>query len=308
VKSASVSVTVEGRKLSLSNLEKVLYPATGFTKAQVIDYYTRIGPVLLPHLRDHPLTLKRYPDGVDHEYFYEKDCPSHRPPWVATAPIWSGSTHRTIRYCLANELPTLVWLANLASLELHPSLSLVGAADCPASIVFDLDPGAPATIVECCRVALWLRELFAAFDLELFAKTSGSKGMQVYLPLNTPTSYEATKPFARAVAELLEKQHPEAVVSNMKKEVRAGRVFIDWSQNDEHKTTVSVYSLRARERPTVSTPVTWDEVEAAAAKPESGALTFEAGEVLARVERHGDLFAPLLTKKQRLPALAGVAS
>lgn len=298
---ANIPVTVEGRRLSLSNLDKVLYPSVGLTKAQVIDYYTRIAPVLLPHLRDKPLTLKRYPDGVAGQFFFEKACPSHRPEWVRTAPIWSGSSDREIKFCLCNDLPTLVWLANLAALELHPSLAMAEDITRPRSVVFDLDPGAPADIVECCHVGLWVRELFEAAGLQSFAKTSGSKGLQVYVPLNTDTSYDETKPFALAVAQLLEKQHPKQVVSNMKKELRTGKVFVDWSQNDEHKTTVSVYSLRARERPTVSTPVTWDEVEAVATSGKREQLVFEADAVLARVEKHGDLFAPLLELEQTLP-------
>jgi bifunctional non-homologous end joining protein LigD len=301
--SKQTEVTVEGRRLTLSNLDKVLYPEAGFTKAEVIDYYMRVAPVLIPHLAGKPLTLKRYPDGVEGEFFYEKACPSHRPPWVEVAPIWSESSKREIRFCLANDLPTLVWLANLATLELHPSLSMADDIRCPRSVVFDLDPGAPADIIDCCEIALWLRDLFGALELESFAKTSGSKGMQVYVPLNTPVTYERTKPFARAVAELLEKQHGERVVSNMKKELRKGKVLVDWSQNDEHKTTVSVYSLRARERPTVSTPVTWEEVEGALAARDAAHLRFEAAEVLERMERRGDLFAPLLTLKQELPRL-----
>ncbi len=301
--SAKVGVTVDGRKLALSNLDKVLYPSAGFTKAQVIDYYRRIAPVLLPHLKGKPLTLKRYPDGVEGQFFFEKACPSHRPGWVEVAPIWSESSAREIKFCLAEDLPTLIWLANLATLELHPSLALAEDITCPRSVVFDLDPGAPADIVDCCQVAVWVRELFGALGLEAFPKTSGSKGMQIYVPLNTKVSYERTKPFARAVAELLEKQHGELVVSNMKKELRTGKVLVDWSQNDEHKTTVSVYSLRARERPTVSTPVTWEEVERALAERDAGLLRFESGTVLERVEAMGDLFEPLLSMRQELPSL-----
>lgn len=301
--SAKVGVTVEGRKLSLSNLDKVLYPATAFTKAQVIDYYRQIAPVLVPHLEGKPLTLKRYPDGVDGEFFFEKACPSHRPDWVEVSPIWSESSNREIKFCLANDLPTLIWLANLATLELHPSLALAEDITCPRSVVFDLDPGAPADIIDCCQVAVWVRELFGALGLKAFPKTSGSKGMQIYVPLNTKVSYDQTKPFARAVAELLEKQHEDLVVSNMKKELRKGKVLVDWSQNDEHKTTVSVYSLRARERPTVSTPVTWEEVEGALEAKDAGLLRFEADAVLKRVDEMGDLFEPLLSLKQELPSL-----
>ena len=265
-------VEVEGRKLSLTNLEKILYPASGFTKGQVVDYYVRIAPVLVPHLSGRALTMKRYPGGVDQEYFFEKNAPMHRPDWVKTAPVWSGSNRRTIHYILANDLPTLVWIANLASIELHPSLSLAADIATPTMIVFDLDPGPPANIVQCARVGLWVREIFDHFGLRSFPKTSGSKGLQIYVPLNTETSYEQTKSFAHAVARLLEQERPEVVVSDMKKAVRTNKVFVDWSQNDEHKTTISVYSLRAREHPTVSTPVTWDEVEQALKKKDAARL------------------------------------
>jgi bifunctional non-homologous end joining protein LigD len=304
--SNSTVVEVEGRRLTLTNLDKVLYPATGFTKGQVIDYYARIAPVLLPHLAGHPLTMKRYPDGVDAEYFYEKNAPAHRPEWVKTAPIWSRHNRRNIQFILVENLPTLVWLANLASLELHPSLSLASDITCPATMVFDLDPGPPANIVQCAQVGLWLREIFEHFGLQSFPKTSGSKGMQIYVPLNTPTTYDATKPFANALARLLESEHRGLVVSDMKKGLRVGKVFVDWSQNDEHKTTIGVYSLRAREHPTVSTPVTWEEVERALKKKDASLLVFEAGQVLERVEKMGDLFGPVLKLKQKLPELAGI--
>jgi len=300
-------VEVEGRKLKLTNLDKVLYPATGFTKGQVVDFFVRIAPVLVSHLAGRALTMKRYPEGVDHEYFFEKNAPMHRPDWVKTAPIWSESNHRTIHFILANDLPTLVWIANLASLELHPSLSLATDIQTPTMIVFDLDPGPPANIVQCAQVGLWVREIFDHFGLQSFPKTSGSKGMQIYVPLNSKTSYEQTKSLAHALARLLEHEHPELVVSDMKKAVRANKVFVDWSQNDEHKTTISVYSLRARERPTVSTPITWDEVEQALKKKDAERLVFEAADVLARVEKMGDLFEPLLRLKQKLPQLGGLA-
>jgi bifunctional non-homologous end joining protein LigD len=272
----------------------------------VVDYYARIAPVLVPHLAGRPLTLKRYPGGVDEEYFFEKNATKHRPDWVKTAPIWSERNGHDINYLLANDLPTLVWIANLAGLELHPSLSLAKDITCPTMLVFDLDPGPPASIVQCCQVGLWLREIFDHFGLQSFPKTSGSKGLQIYVPLNTPTSYEQTKPFAHALARLLESDHRSLVVSDMKKELRVGKVLVDWSQNDEHKTTIGVYSLRARERPTVSTPVKWEEVEFALKKKDVGVLVFEAAEVLKRVEKMGDLFAPVLKLKQKLPKLAGV--
>src|SRR5580704_3787770 len=300
------TIEVQGKQLKLSNLEKVLYPATGFTKQQVIDYYVRIAPAMIPHLAGRPLTRKRYPNGVDEEFFYEKNAPQHRPDWVKTAPIWSEGNRRMVHYILADDLPTLVWLANLAAIELHPSLSLAKEITCPTMMVFDLDPGPPANIVQCCQVGLWLREIFEHFGLQSFPKTSGSKGLQIYVPLNTPTSYEQTKPFAHALARLLESDHRSLVVSDMKKELRVGKVLVDWSQNDEHKTTIGVYSLRARERPTVSTPVKWEEVEFALKKKDVGVLVFEAAEVLKRVEKMGDLFAPVLKLKQKLPKLAGV--
>ena len=283
--SQTVEVEVEGRRLRLSNLEKVFYPATGFTKGQVIDYYRRIAPALLPHLVGRPLTLKRYPDGVEGQHFYEKQCPSHRPDWVQTASIWSRHNKRNIDFCLANDLPTLVWAGNLADIELHTSLSLAEDIKRPTMMVFDLDPGPPADIVQCCEVGLRLREVFEQLGLECFPKTSGSKGMQVYVPLNTATTYDETKPFARAVAELLEKNHPKLVVSRMTKTLRGGKVLVDWSQNDEHKTTVCVYSLRAKVRPTVSTPLKWSEVEATHKKRDAEQLVFDFGDVLRRVEK-----------------------
>jgi len=274
----------------------------------VVDFYVRIAPVLVPHLAGHPLTMKRYPEGIDHEYFFEKNAPMHRPDWVKTAPVWSDSNHRTINFILANDLPTLVWIANLASIELHPSLSVAPDIATPTMIVFDLDPGPPANIVQCCQVGLWVREIFDHFGLRSFPKTSGSKGLQVYIPLHTKTSYEQTKSFAHAVARLLEQAHPDLVVSDMKKAVRTNKIFVDWSQNDQHKTTISVYSLRAREHPTVSTPVTWEEVERTLKKKDADRLVFEANDVLARVEKMGDLFEPVRTLKQKLPQLEGLAA
>jgi len=299
-------VTVQGKQLKLTNLDKVLYPAAGFTKGQVIDYYARIGPVLIPQLKEHPLTLKRYPNGVEQQYFFEKNATQYRPEWVKTVPVWSEGNRRNVNYILADDLPTLIWVANLASIELHPSLSLASNIECPAVIAFDLDPGPPANIIQCCQVAFWLREIFERFGLQSFPKTSGSKGLQIYVPLNSKTSYDVTKPLAHALARLLEAEHRDLVVSDMKKAVRTNKVFVDWSQNDEHKTTVSVYSLRARERPTVSTPVTWEEVEAAFKKKDTALLTFEASQVLDRVEKMGDLFEAVLKLKQKLPKLAGM--
>src|ERR1700733_13500348 len=302
------TIEIQGRQLKLSNLEKILYPAAGFTKQQVIDYYVRIAPAMLPHLAGRALTRKRYPNGVDAEFFYEKNAPQHRPDWVKTAPIWSEGNHRTVHYILANDLPTLVWLANLAAIELHPSLALAQDITCPTMMVFDLDPGPPANIVQCCQVGLWLREIFDHFGLRSFPKTSGSKGLQIYVPPNPPTNYEPTKTFSHALAQLLEHEHPEQVVSDMKKQVRTGKVFVDWSQNDEHKTTVAAYSLRAREHPTASTPVRWEEVERALKKKDASLLVFEAKQVVSRVEKMGDLFAPVLELKQRLPDLKGITA
>jgi bifunctional non-homologous end joining protein LigD len=299
--SEKAQLVVEGRKLSVSNLDKVLYPKVGFTKGQVIDYYIRIAPVLLPHLKDRPLTMKRYPDGVEGEFFYEKNCPSHRPKWVKTAKVWSEGNNRMMNYCLANDLPTLVWAANLADLELHTSLARKKDVSRPTMMVFDLDPGAPADIVQCSQVGLWLRDLLGKMKLKSFAKTSGSKGLQVYAPLNKPATFDQTKDLARALGQYLEREHVDLVTSNMSKAMRKGKVFVDWSQNDEHKTTVSVYSLRAKEEPTVSTPVTWDEVENCWKKKKADLLKFRSDQTLARVAKMGDLFAPVEKLKQKLP-------
>jgi bifunctional non-homologous end joining protein LigD len=294
---ARLEVQVDGRTLSLSNLDKVMYPEVGFTKGQVIDYYTRIAPAVLPHLRDRPLTLKRYPNGVAGGHFYEKQCPSHRPDWVRSERIAMDS--KDINFCVCDDLPTLVWLANLADLELHPSLSLADDIERPTVMAFDLDPGPPAGIEECCEVAFHLRDALLRLGLESFAKTSGSKGIQVYVPLNVEgVDYDhGTKLLSQALARHLEAEHPDLIVSQQRKDLRRGKVLIDWSQNDEHKTTVSVYSLRARERPTVSTPVAWPELE------DPTALVFEADDVLERVDRNGDLFAPVVELRQELPSL-----
>jgi bifunctional non-homologous end joining protein LigD len=306
-------VEVDGRELKLTNLDKVLYPRAGFSKGEVIDYYAKVAPAIVPHLRGRALTLRRFPEGVDdaEAAFFEKRCPKHRPDWVKTAAVVAGPRAGVIDFCVCEDRPTLVWMAQLASIELHPSLSLAEEPDRPTVLAFDLDPGPPADVIDCCRVALRLRELFDHFDVRCFPKTSGSKGLQVYVPLNDPdVTYEAeggegrgTKPFARAIAQLLEKQTPDLVVSKMKKVERKGKVFVDWSQNHRRKTTIAVYSLRARERPTVSTPVTWEEVEGAAEREDPGSLVFEAADVLERIDEHGDLFAPVLELKQQLPEL-----
>jgi bifunctional non-homologous end joining protein LigD len=303
---ASRVVEVDGRELKLTNLDKVLYPKVGFTKGEMVDYYAKVADAMVPHLKGRAVTLRRFPEGVDDldSAFFEKRCPKHRPKWVKTTTVVAGPHAGKIDFCVCDGRPTLVWMAQLAAIELHPSLSLGRAPTRPTVLAFDLDPGPPADIVDCCRVALRLREMFGHFGVEAFAKTSGSKGMQVYVPLNRKdVSYDVTKPFAKAIAQLLEKQTPDQVVSKMKKVERGGKVFVDWSQNHRSKTTIAVYSLRARERPTVSTPVTWEEVEAAADSGDGGSLVFEAGDVLERIEQHGDIFAPVLELEQELPEL-----
>lgn len=299
--SKKITVDIGGVPLTLSNLDKVFYPATGFTKGQVFDYYIRIAPALLPHLVNRPLTMKRYPDGATAKFFYQKQCPVHRPQWLKTIPVWSRHNVDHINYCLMDDLPSLVWAVNLAALELHPSLSLGQNILNPTTLVFDLDPGPPATSIECCQVALLIKTIVDAHGLQSFPKTSGSKGIQVYIPLHTPVSYDQTKSYARSVAQHLEKEHPHLVVSKMTKKLRTGKVFVDWSQNDEHKTTVSVYSLRAKEKPTVSTPLTWAEVESVFHQRNPLLTEFECGQVLKRIEKHGDLFAPVLTQTQQIP-------
>jgi bifunctional non-homologous end joining protein LigD len=297
----SAQTIVEGRELKLSNLDKVLYPKARFTKGDLIAYYAQIAPVLLGHLAERALTVTRWPDGVQGKSFFQKQAPAHRPQWVRTATV--ASERKPIDYTLADDLPTLVWLANLAAIELHVPLARAQAIERPTALVFDLDPGAPASIVECCHVGLQLHGMFEHLGLHSFAKTSGSKGLQVYVPLNTAeTTFERTKPFAKAVAELLEGAEPDVVVSRMTKARRTGKVLIDWSQNDAKKTTVCVYSLRARERPTVSTPVEWDEVRTTRDSGDPAGLAFEAPDVLARVAERGDLFAPVLSLVQELPA------
>lgn len=291
-------------EVPVSNLGKVFYPRTGFTKGQVIDYYARIGPVLLPHLHGRPVSLKRYPDGVDGIFFYEKQCPSHAPSWLKTVKV--GKTNGGhIDYCVINDLPSLVWAANIANFELHTFQHRAPALQQPTALVFDLDPGPPASIIGCCEVAMRIKGMFDALGLESFPKTSGSKGMQLVVPLNTPVTYAQTKAFARQVADTLTEMLPDLVVVDMKTSLRKGKVFIDWSQNDDKKTTVSVYSLRAKDTPSVSTPVKWSEVTAALKQKAKGVLEFESDAVLKRVKKWGDLFAPVLTLKQKLPTATG---
>ena len=304
------SLEIDGRTFQVSNLDKVMYPKAAFTKANVIDYYIKVSKWLIPHLKNRPLTLKRYPDGVTGEHFYEKDAPSHKPGWVKVAVVPRKGTRsgRTgdIRYVLINDVPSLVWAANLASLEMHVFLARAPKIQQPTSIVFDLDPGEPADVLDCARVSMWIRDLVGQFGLKSFVKSSGSKGLQLYIPLNTPITYEKTQPFAKAIAELLEREHPDRVESEMAKALRTGKVFIDWSQNSEFKTTVSAYSLRAkRETPYVSMPFTWEEVERACKKEARDMFYFEPGEALKRIEKVGDLFEPVLSLKQKLPAKFG---
>lgn len=296
--SAKVQVDVGDRTLSVSSLTKVLYPEVGFTKADVIDYYVRIAPVLLPHLCDRGITFRRFPDGVDGSSFFEKRCPGHRPEWVE-AVDGPGDGGGTIGYCQLSEVAALAWSANLAALELHAPMARAADLESPTMVVFDLDPGPGTGMTECAEVGLWIRDILACIGLTCHAKTSGSKGLQVYVPLNTPHDHEHASSFALAVAQVLEKANPDRIVTTQAKVARTGKVLIDWSQNSRHKTTICVYSLRARPRPTVSTPVMWDEVTAAA---DGEPLTFEAADVLQRVDELGDLFAATLTGEQSLPA------
>ncbi len=292
-----VQVTVGGHRLSVSNLDKVLYPLVGFTKAQVIDYYVRVAPWLLPHIEDRGVTLRRWPDGVTAQSFFEKRCPSHRPGWVSTC-TGPGDRRGGIDYCRLDSVAALAWTANLAALEIHSPMARCGDIESPSMLVFDLDPGDPATIVECCQVALEIQSVLKSVDLVACAKSSGNKGLQLYVPLNSPHTHADASDFALAVAQVLEQRSPDSILSNMNRKRRAGKVFIDWSQNSRHKTTIAPYSLRGGDRPTVSTPLSWDEVaDGADGEP----LIFEAAEVLERVESLGDLFADTITVQQQLP-------
>ena len=296
-----VVVEIAGRRLSVSNLDKVLYPLIGFTKAQVIDYYVRVASVMVDHIGDRGVTLRRWPDGVTADSFFEKRCPGHRPKWVGTCD-GPGDRGGAIGYCRIDSIAALAWTANLAALEIHSPMARCGDIDSPAMLVFDLDPGLPATIVECCRVALDIRAVLDAIGLACYPKTSGNKGMQLYVPLNTPARHDHASEFALAVAQLLEQQHPKRVLSNMKKSLRKGKVFIDWSQNSRHKTTIAPYSLRANDRPTVSTPLGWDEVSDGA---DGEPLVYDPGDVLDRIDELGDLFADTLVLEQELPTAQG---
>jgi bifunctional non-homologous end joining protein LigD len=294
-------VNVDGRELKLTNLDKVLYPQSGWTKAQVIDYYARAADVLIPHLENRPLTLKRYPDGVETKPFFEKKCPSHAPDWVERAEV--PSEKGPISFCLCNEPATLVWLGNLADLEFHPLLSHAPELERPTAVAFDLDPGEGVDLIDCCQVAVWIRGLLERFELSSYPKVSGKKGLHLFVPLNGKQTYEQTKPFARGVAEALSGRFPDQVTATMSKAERKGKVFVDWSQNDFHKTTLGVYSLRAVDPPRVSVPIEWSEVEAALESRDLEQLQFSPEDALARVEERGDLFAPVLSERQQLPDL-----
>lgn len=287
-------------EVKVSNLDKVLYPATGFTKGDVIHYYIHIAPVLLPHLKERALTMKRYPDGVEKFFFYEKHCPAHRPKWLRTVRVASRQDRGDIPYCVIDSLPALIWAANLADLELHVSLARIRALQRPTALVFDLDPGEGTTLLDCGRVALEIRRRLDTAGLQCFPKTSGSKGLQVYAPLNTTVTFDRTKKVARAMAESLAADFPDTIVANMRKELRKRKVFIDWSQNDDHKTTVCAYSLRGTPQPSVSTPISWKEIETALRKKKADLLRFGPEQVLQRVKRQADLFEPVLTLKQKL--------
>lgn len=293
---------VDGRQVTLTNLEKPLYPAVGFTKAAVIHYYARAAEWILPHLKDRPMTLHRFPDGVGQTAFYEKDAPRFTPDWVAIAPVPRRGGGKPIRYIMVNDRPTLIWCANIASLEFHPFLHRAKAIDAPTAIVFDLDPGDGTNLITCAEVGFLLRNKLKDLGLECFAKVSGSKGLQIYVPLNTRATYAATQPFAKGLADLLAKEHPNRIVTEMAKRLRPGKVFIDWSQNSDFKTTVAVYSLRAKgERPFVSLPVTWEELDEIARTRNADLLCIDPDAAIARLEKVGDLFEPLLRLKQKLP-------
>jgi bifunctional non-homologous end joining protein LigD len=301
------SLDVEGRTVEVSNLDKIYYPKARFSKGQMIDYYVKIAPVLLPHLKSRAVTLKRYPDGVEGEFFYEKQRPSHAPKWIKTTRV-KKKDGEVINYCLINDLPSLVWAANIGNLELHTFTHQSSAPQTPTALMFDLDPGPPANIIQCGEVAMLIRDFFQTLGMQSFVKTSGSKGLQLVVPLNSRVHYDRTKPFAHALAESLAKRFPDKIVSNMKKSLRGGKVFIDWSQNDDKKTTVCVYSLRAKEMPSVSTPITWGELEKTVKSGKAHGLSFSPDQVLKRIARHGDLFEEVLTLKQPLPRVSTLTS
>jgi bifunctional non-homologous end joining protein LigD len=298
---ATKSVNIDGKRVKLTNIDKILYPSAGFTKGEVIDYYVQVAPTMLPHLKGRSLTMKRFPEGVDEAFFYEKRCPGYRPKWMETVTV--ASEQKTVDYCVINDLPSLVWVANLASLEMHTSLSLSEDRQRPTVMVFDLDPGPPAGLLQCLEVALKLREIFQDLGLESFPKTSGGKGLHLFVPLNNTDTYDKTKSFAQAIAQMMEKRNKPLITSNMRKELRRGKVFMDWSQNDDHKTTVCAYSLRAQAKPTVSVPVEWRECEKALKRGDTAALFWGPAQILKRIQLKGDLFDPVLNLKQELPSL-----
>src|SRR5919108_4139116 len=299
---ASASVNVGGKELALSNLDKIMYPETGFTKGQVIDYYSGIARYILPHLKNRPITMKRFPDGIGGQHFYEKNAPSHKPKWIETFRVPRSSEESAINYILINDLPSLVWSANMANLEVHPFLAQAPRIEQPTMVVFDLDPGAGADILNSCEVAFLVKDLLDRLGLKSFVKVSGSKGIHLHVPLNTSVTYESTQPFAKSIAQFLESEHPDQIVSEMPKTKRKGKVFVDWSQNSEHKSTVAVYSLRAKgERPFVALPVSWDELKSALDQGDGSKLFVEPEECLRRLRKSADLFAAVLKMKKKLP-------
>ncbi len=296
-------VKVDGHEFQVSNLDKVFFPGSGFTKGETLAFYTEIADTILPHLRDRPLTMKRFPEGVAGEPFYEKNAPKHTPAWVTTFAVPRSEGGDDINYILCNDRATLTWVTNLGDIEKHVLLAKVPQTNVPTSMVFDLDPGAPAGMLACAEVALHLRTLFAAWGLEAFAKVSGSKGIHLSVPLNGDAPYEVTQPFAKTVAELVAHQLPKGVVSDMAKSLRTGKVLIDWSQNSDFKTTVAVYAMRAKgDEPFISMPVEWAELERAVKKQDASKLTFTPNESIKRIAKLGDLFAPVLKLQQELPS------
>lgn len=306
-KGRSSVVSVAGHEIRLSNLDKVLYPKTGFTKGEVLEYYAKVAPVLLPHLRERPVTLVRFPNGVDGEHFYEKNCPTYRPPWMETKSVPRGATSGggMIDFCVLNDEAALLWVVNLAALELHPYLHHRRSIERPTHMVFDFDPGPERSLKDCAQLALTFRDMLAHLGLKCFAKTSGGKGIHMAVPLNTDVTYDDTRTFAQAFAQIMEQKAPKLYTSNMSKAKRGGRIFIDWSQNSIHKTTAGVYSMRAKDEPRVSMPLTWDEVEMISTSRKKQPIDMSPRSVLDRVEEHGDLFAPVLKLEQRLPDLGG---
>ncbi|MBE2316006.1 non-homologous end-joining DNA ligase [Solirubrobacter sp. CPCC 204708] len=298
---AATEVDVDGRRVRLSSLERVLYPEAGFTKAHALDYYARIAPVLLPYLHGRPMTLKRYPEGVNGPHFYDKHC-TGAPPWVDVAPVWSERQGADIKFCKLEDTASVLWSVNRGNLEMHPLLSVAPDHETPTTLVFDLDPGVPAGPLDAARIALVLRDMLAGVGLESWVKASGGVGVQVYVPLNTSVSFAETKAFARRVAELLAARLPDRVVARADKALRRGKVLVDWGQNDRHKSTVAAYSLRAKRAwPTVSAPLEWDELAEAVASGDEDALLLSPAAALERVAARGDVFAPVLTLQQRLP-------